>query len=211
MDSKKRVEAGYDQIAGHYLRSKVSSDPLILGVLEDFSRSLPSDAEVLDLGCGAGVPVTQWLSKRYSVTGVDVSRRQIELARQNVPDAALIQSDVTALEFPSDTFHGVVSFYAVIHVPREEQSLLVTHIYQWLKPGGVFLANWATEEWEGEETDWEGWGAPMWWSHYGTERNLKMMTDAGFSIASADVKTSHGETWLWVQAVKPSDQEPMAS
>ncbi len=78
----------------------------------------------------------------------------------------------------------------------------VARIHGWIKPCGAFLANWATEEWEGEEEEWEGWGAPMWWSHYGAEENLGMLRAAGFEIERAETVSSGGETWLWVLARK---------
>ena len=49
---------------------------------------------------------------------------------------------------------------------------------------------------------WEGWGAPMWWSHYGQDENLDMLREAGFEIGTAEVRTSTfaggEERWLWV-------------
>ena len=75
----------------------------------------------------------------------------------------------------------MVAFYSIIHVPREEHPTLLGRIYGWLKPGGVFLATWPFTAWEGEEENWEGWGAPMWWSHYGADENVDMLREAGFS------------------------------
>jgi cyclopropane fatty-acyl-phospholipid synthase-like methyltransferase len=201
MDEHKRlVEVGYDRMAEQYLAAKDADDPTTLAALEALAVGLPEGAAVLDLGCGAGVPVTRWLAARFAVTGVDISARQLELARAQVPGATFIKADMAALDFPPGTFDAVVSFYAIIHVPREEQPGLLAKIHRWLTPGGAFLALWAMSAWEGTEADWEGWGAPMWWSHYDREANLQMLQAAGFAIASADVRTTHGETWLWVLA-----------
>jgi ubiquinone/menaquinone biosynthesis C-methylase UbiE len=205
MDEHKRlVEAGYDRIAEQYLAGKDADDPTTRAALEELARGLPDGAAVLDLGCGAGVPVTQWLAARFAVTGVDISARQLELAREQVPGATFLKADMAALDFPPASFDAVVSFYAIIHVPREEQPALLARIHRWLKPGGAFLALWALGEWEGTEPDWQGWGAPMWWSHYDQATNLQMLRAAGFAIASADVRTHEGETWLWVLARRTS-------
>ncbi|HVD44568.1 MAG TPA: class I SAM-dependent methyltransferase, partial [Rubrobacter sp.] len=84
---RRTVESGYDRMAEHYLATKDPEDPLALAALKDLASLLPSEAAVLDLGCGAGVPVTRWLADRgFVVTGVDVSARQLELARTNVPE-----------------------------------------------------------------------------------------------------------------------------
>jgi ubiquinone/menaquinone biosynthesis C-methylase UbiE len=201
MDEHKRlVEAGYDRIAEQYLAGKDPEAPVTLAALEELAAGLPEGAAVLDLGCGAGVPVTQWLAARFAVTGVDISARQLEMARGRIPGATFIQADMAALDFPPATFDAVVSFYAIIHVPREEQPALLANIHRWLKPGGAFLALWAMSEWEGSEADWQGWGAPMWWSHYDHDANLAMLRAAGFAITSAEVRTTEGETWLWVLA-----------
>ena len=161
---------------------------------------LPDGAAVLDLGCGAGVPVTRWLAERFVVTGVDLSARQIALARQQVPGATFQQADMTLLDFPAGSFAAVVSFYAIIHVPRTAQAALLGRIARWLQPGGRFLATWAVSDWEGSDPDWEGWGAPMWWSHYDGDTNLALLQAAGFTLDWAERITQGGETWLWVLA-----------
>src|SRR4051794_14624944 len=203
MDPKDIVEQGYDKMAERYLESKDAHDPATLAALEDMAHSLPPGAVVLDLGCGPGVPVTRWLSEHgYDVTGVDISARQLELARWQAPGATFIKSDMTTPDFPPGRFDAVVSFYAIVHVPRGEQPALLGRVHNWLKPGGLFLATMATTSWEGSESDWEGWGAPMWWSHYGQEENVDMLRAAGFDISMAEVRTGtfagNEEKWLWV-------------
>ena len=87
-------------MAEQYLATKDHEDPLALTALEDLATLLPREAAVLDLGCGAGVPVTRWLSdKGFAVTGVDVSARQLDLARNYVPEATFIKADMTEVTF----------------------------------------------------------------------------------------------------------------
>jgi SAM-dependent methyltransferase len=199
------VEAGYDRIADHYLASKGPLEPLTAALLEALTRGLAPGARVLDLGCGAGVPVTRWLAGRFTTVGVDFSTRQLALARRHVPGAALVRADMGALEFAPGAFAAAVACYSIIHLPREEQPALIERIARWLKPGGAFLATWATGAWEGEERDWLGWGAPMWWSHYDGETSLALLRRAGFTIEATEDRTGGDETWLWVLARKPME------
>jgi len=205
--AKWTVENGYDRVAEQYLATKKAEDPATLAALMDFARGLPLGAAVLDLGCGAGVPTRRWLAERFAVTGVDLSGRQLELARRHVPAATFVKADMTDLDFEPATFDAVVSLHAVIHVPRAEHPALLDAIRSWLKPGGAFLATWAVGAWEGEEKDWESWGAPMSWSHHDGDTSMNTLRDAGFGIESAQERTSRGargdETWLWVLAKKP--------
>lgn len=113
---------------------------------------------------------------------------------------------MTSLDFEPASFDAVVAFHSIIHVPRAEHAGLLAEIQRWLRPGGAFLATWALGAWEGEEEDWEGWGAPMRWSHYDGETSLALLREAGFATLRAEARTTRGargdETWLWVLAQK---------
>jgi SAM-dependent methyltransferase len=194
------VEAGYDQMAEQYLASKRPLTAEAEALLEQLLESVPADAPLLDLGCGAGVPVTRWLAARRPVTGVDLSSRQLELARQHVPTATFVQADMTAVDFPPSSFGGVVAMHSIIHVPREEHLPLLQRIHRWLRPGGRFLATWPVSAWEGDDPNWLGWGAPMWWSHFDGATNLELLRRAGFAIDVAETRHEQDETWLWVLA-----------
>ena len=205
---RRTVESGYDVMAEQYLATKNGEDPLALEALEDLASLLPPAAAVLDLGCGAGVPVTRWLADRgFAVTGVDVSARQLDLARTHVPEATFVKADMTEVTFRSGSFDAVVAFHSIIHVPRTEHPALLGRIHRWLRPEGAFLATMSLTESEGREENWEGWGAPMVWSHHDAKTNLAMLREAGFGIRSAEARSGGGtgderETWLWVLARK---------
>jgi 2-polyprenyl-3-methyl-5-hydroxy-6-metoxy-1,4-benzoquinol methylase len=207
---RRTVESGYDQMAARYLATKDPEDPLALRALEDLVSLLPSEAAVLDLGCGAGVPVTRWLAdRRFAVTGVDVSARQRELAHTHVPGGTFLKADMTEVVFGFETFDAVVAFHSIIHVPRTEHPALLERIHRWLKPRGSLLATMTITDYEGRVEDWEGWGAPMMWSHYDRKDNVAMLREAGFEIRYAEPRTGVGtgdqtETWLWVLARKSS-------
>jgi cyclopropane fatty-acyl-phospholipid synthase-like methyltransferase len=203
MDRKRQVEQGYDRIAEAYLASKAPLGPETAAWLADLTRDLAPEARVLDLGCGAGVPTTRWLAARHRVVGVDRSAAQLALARREVPVAALVRGDLGEIDFGPGAFAAVVSLYAIIHLPREEHPALLARLARWLAPGGRFLATWPTVAWEGEEANWQGWGAPMWWSHHGAADNLALLRDAGFAIERAETRTEGDETWLWVLARRP--------
>ncbi len=202
------VERGYDRVAESYLATKDPEDPLALSALEDLARDLRPGDPVLDLGCGAGVPATRWLADRgFEVTGVDLSERQLDLARGLVPEATFLKADMTELDFGPGSFAAVVALHSIIHVPREDHPALLENIHRWLPPGGLFLAILTVTDFDGEDRDWEGWGAPMRWSHYDARTNKGMLREAGFDVVHAEPRTGGGtgdeeETWLWVLARK---------
>ena len=167
---------------------------------------LAPGAAVLELGCGAGVPVTARLVERFSVTGVDLSAQQITLARRNVPAATFVHADMTRLELAPASFDAVAAFYSLIHVPRQEHARLLRNAATWLRPGGLLVATLWPRSIEAEfAEDWHG--APMYWSGFDTKTNLQLIAEAGLRLLSADEGTveEFGEpvTFLWVIAEKP--------
>ncbi len=204
MDFKKTVKDGYNAIANRYLaeRTRDSED---VRLLIEFMEQLPENARVLDAGCGAGIPISQMLSERFQVTGVDFSEAQIELAKQNVPNAQFLCQDMTKLDFPESTFDGITSYYAIIHIPRQEHQALLANFHRMLKPGGVALLCLGAEHLL-EAIDEDYLGARMYWSHYDTETYLQMLHGCGFSrIWSRHVTdaTCAGAGHLFVLVQKP--------
>jgi SAM-dependent methyltransferase len=135
---------------------------------------------VLDLGCGCGVPATATLAERFLVTGVDISPVQIERATQLVPAARFLCQDITNAEFPPEGFAAIVSFFAIIHVPVEEQPGIFRKLSRWLRPGGYLMATVGVRAWTGTEDNWHG--APMYWSHADRETYLSWLKEGGFDV-----------------------------
>jgi len=207
VDPKQIVAEGYSRIAERYCawaqetrkeeRAKYTSVLL---------ERLPPGAAVLELGCGAGVPVTHRLVEHFAVTGVDVSDRQIVLARRNVPTATFIHADMTRLEFAPASFDAVAAFYSLIHVPRHEHRALLRNAATWLRPGGLLVATLWPRAIEAEfAEDWHG--APMYWSGFDSKTNTRLIAEAGLRLLNAEEETAEefGEpvTFLWVIAEKP--------
>ncbi|MDQ6714290.1 MAG: class I SAM-dependent methyltransferase [Candidatus Dormibacteraeota bacterium] len=135
---------------------------------------------VLDLGCGCGIPATAILAERYAVTGIDLSPVQIARARRLVPRAKFECADMAKVGFPGQTFAAVVCFYAIIHVPVDEQPAILKNIHRWLKPGGYLLGTVGTSAWTGTENDWHG--APMYWSHADRATYMAWLEETGFEV-----------------------------
>ncbi len=171
----------------------------LLALVEDGS-------ELLELGCGGGSPATLRLEERHRLHGVDISPRQVERARERVPNATFVCADATELELESASFDAVVSLYMLGHVPRAEQAPLLRSIASWLRAGGYLLATMGTADADNEvDADWLG--APMFFASFDEAENRRLLEEAGFELIEAKVipieEPGHGlVSFMWILARK---------
>ncbi len=180
MDPKDIVRNGYDIVAEKYV-SKRFEDLTEMSFLPEFADCIPKGGKVLDLGCGAGIPFTQYLSDRFEATGIDISSKQIDLARKNVPNATFLCGDMTNMKFLNTEFHGVLAFYSIIHVPRDEHNTLFQEIYRILKIDGVVLMSLHSKD-DPESIYDDFFDTKMYWSGFDAKTNLKLLKQVGFHI-----------------------------
>ena len=197
------VKEGYDKIAKKYYQDR----DLFKNQkeIDDFISHLPRGAAVLDIGCGGGVPVLKILvEKGYTTTGVDFSEGMLEIAKENVPEAELIQGNIMETDFEAGTFDGIISTYAVIHIYKTLHPALYQKIFNWLKPGGVMLVSTSRGE-DGEDySTSDYYGVDMVWSHPPASESLQMIRNTGFEIVIERTVTTGDETHLWILAQKPN-------
>lgn len=186
-DQKSLVRQGYDRCAAAYDATRQRDDVPQLALL---TSRLPDGAHILDIGCGAGVPIARLLSEHFNVSGVDISEVMIELARQHVPQANFIQSDIMALDFPAACMDAIVSFYTIFHIPREEHAELFRRIYRWLKPGGYLLVSLAFYD-EPLYIENDFFGVQMAWGNYDLDTYLHLLQSLGFQLLET-TQLGHG-------------------
>lgn len=85
-----------------------------------------------------------------------------------------------AVDFEPGSFSAIVSFFALIHVPVDEQPELIRRLARWLRPGGYLMATVGARAWTGVEESWHG--APMYWSHADRDTYLRWFEDSGLSV-----------------------------
>jgi cyclopropane fatty-acyl-phospholipid synthase-like methyltransferase len=177
------VRRGYDTISvayrsddGQPAASSAEDVSRYAAWVEELASLLPGRAVVLDLGCGAGLPATRQLADRgLRVLGLDFSSVQLDRARQLVPAASFVQADMTAVQLQPGSVDAVVSFYALIHVPLDDQRALFPRIRSWLRNGGYLLAITGADRWTGTDTYL---GAEMFWDLADTATYLRWLTAA---------------------------------
>jgi SAM-dependent methyltransferase len=92
---------------------------------------------VLEVGCGTGCDLLQFAKHGALATGVDITPRHLELARQRVGNlAAVVEGDGRNLPFSDASFDYAYS-HGVLH-HSDEPRKIVEEIFRVLRPGGRF-------------------------------------------------------------------------
>jgi SAM-dependent methyltransferase len=203
-EPKEIVARGYDAIALRYAEWAGKVDSPVMEWVRDLDARLEDDADVLELGCGRGVPATRELARRHRVTGVDISAVQVELARHHVPEASFVHADAMELDVAPASFDAVAALFVFGHVPIEEQAGLISRIGLWLRDGGFFLGTFGAGN-AGEEITVDWLGAPMFFASLGSEAYPPLLHDAGLELVRDEVvmqhEPGHGEvSFRWILA-----------
>ncbi|MBN2010702.1 methyltransferase domain-containing protein [candidate division KSB1 bacterium] len=98
---KTLVRDSYNKCAQKYASSRQENANPELALLID---RLPENANILDIGCGGGVPVAKKLAEHGNVFGIDISQTMIALAQKNVPSGVFTCLDIMQAEFPESFF-----------------------------------------------------------------------------------------------------------
>jgi SAM-dependent methyltransferase len=189
-DPKEIVARGYDAIALRYAEWAGRIRSPALEWLRDLDARLPDGADVLELGCGRGVPGTRELARRHRVTGVDISAVQIELARHHVPEASFVHGDAIELDVAPSSLDAVVALHLFGHLPPHEQRELLRRLAGWLRQGGLLLATFGAGD-PGEEVDEDWLGAPMYFASLGGNSYLPLLRESGLEVVREEVVVQH--------------------
>ena len=88
--------------------------------------------------------------------GIDLSPEMVKFARRLNPDISFERGDMLALDLPDDSLNGIVSFYAIIHLKREDVIRALKEMCRVLKPGGRLLLSFHGGEGELHREEWYG-------------------------------------------------------
>src|SRR5947209_4272168 len=131
----------YDYIAERWhsnIRGKTYVDR-VLGYVDKILEGLPAGSKVLDLGCGTGNLIAGYLvQKGFRVVGVDQSKKMLEIAKSEVPEADFIHADMVEIEF-NEKFLAAIAWDSVFHVERKHHSAIYRKLANALEIGGRLL------------------------------------------------------------------------
>ncbi|MGZ5201546.1 MAG: class I SAM-dependent methyltransferase [Telluria sp.] len=128
---------GWESIAAEFVaaRSDVGSD-----IVRKWAAHLRVGGDVLDIGCGSGVPISSTLKEEgLQVFGIDASPTLVSMFRRRIEGANAACETVQESSFFGRTFDGVVAVGLMFLLSEDDQRKLIGKVGKALNPGGRFL------------------------------------------------------------------------
>jgi SAM-dependent methyltransferase len=100
---------------------------------------LPAGKEILDIGCGAGEPIADYMiAEGYNVTGIDSSPTLISFCRSRQPNHRWLVADMRTLALGM-RFTGLIAWDSFFHLTPEDQTLMFPIFRAHAAPGAGLL------------------------------------------------------------------------
>lgn len=109
-------------------------------VVRQWARLLPPGGEIVDIGCGSGVPVSLALADEgLAVFGVDASPTLLAMFQERFPHAQVACEVAQCSSFFGRQFDGAIAVGLMFLLSEPDQKKLIERVGQALRPGGRFL------------------------------------------------------------------------
>jgi SAM-dependent methyltransferase len=107
-------------------------------LMKPYLDKLADNAILLDGGCGLGDWTAYFGSSDFNITGVDISKKTVELLNQRFPDINFITGDIRNLDLPDNSVDAYFSWGVFEHFEEGLQPC-IKEALRILKPGGVLF------------------------------------------------------------------------
>jgi len=199
------IASAYDRTADKWRASRPDAlYPSLARLLDVALATVPPGAHVLDVGCGAAVPLTRALVARgYRTTGLDFSRELLTIARREVPSATFVFGDMRSVTSHAlgGPFECIVAWDSVFHVPRRDHAAVFARFASWLVPGGIILLSLGGSA--GEFTS-EMLGETFSYSSFEPAESLRLLECAGFEVVHSEIDDPQSRGHFSIIATIPS-------
>jgi SAM-dependent methyltransferase len=182
------VRASYDAVADNYVAMVGDPGPWLRSALDAFAEQVRGIGPVLDAGCGPGWIADYLHRGGVDVSGIDLSPRMIELARQQYPAVSFDVASVTEVTPEPGSLGGVLGWWSWFNLPREWLPRVIMVMARSLRSGGQLIIG--THRGDGDHLRTRCYGdVPVeWTTHlYQPEEVSSLFVDAGLEVV-ADIR-----------------------
>ena len=137
------MEEKYNTLEYYNKNAKIYCEQTLEGNMQEnydkFLQHLPSNAYILDFGCGSGRDSKYFIEKGYKVKAIDGSIEMCKLASK------YINQEVICMNFEElkdiNTYDGIWACSSILHVEKENLSNILNKMINGLKFNGIIYTS----------------------------------------------------------------------
>ncbi len=174
----------YNAIAQEWDAARTKLHGRERALFDTFLTGLETPSHILDLGCGTGRPIAEYLlNQGHTLTGVDQAENLLDIARKRYPQARWIESTIEDFD-NSERYAGIVCWDALFHIERGLHESLLGKMARLLQPRGR-LALTVGGSAHPAFTD-TMFGQPFFYDSYPPEEFEALLKQQGFTLVAAE-------------------------
>jgi len=170
---------GYETNATTFIRCRSKGvNGVGAALVRQWAKSLPPNATVLDVGCGAGDPISKALvDEGLTIYGIDASPSMVQIFRQNFPNSPVACEAAEDSSYFNRQFDAIIAWGLMFLLPAETQEIVIQKMANALYAGGklLFTAPSQKMKWEDAITEIES-------VSLGAEKYRELIAASGLSI-----------------------------
>ena len=199
-NESKNVFKVYNKIANWFAENKCV-DLIEQNYIKALISEIKSNADVLDIGCGTGKPILEYLlNKNLNIIGVDASKEMLTIARNNFPTTEFVLEDMRKLAL-NKKFDAIIAWHSFFHLPAADQPKMFEIFESHIKPKGILLFTSGSER--GEAWGING-GENLFHASLNTDEYQQLLKKHNFEVLNHIVNDENcGGATVWMAKYNP--------
>ena len=187
----KSVIDDYNDIAIEY-SEEFDNDTSDNKYIDKFLQCL-NGKKILDVGCGTGRDCKYIEQKGYDVIGIDISKEMLKIAKEKYPKGKFAIMDMTNIDYPDNTFDGIMANCSLFHIPEELLSQTIESFKRVLKNNGkLFLILQEGNESKMVEEPYRH-GVYVYMNYFSKKNIEQLLEEHNFKIDKIDIEKSFNQ------------------
>ncbi len=193
-NNTKKVETirTYDLSAREMAKKFENIGPRVLDIDKTFSYVEKENPVTLEIGCGNGRDAREILKHTKEYTGLDISQKMIEIAKEGSPEATFLVADIENCNIPKN-LDVVFSFASLLHSDKNAVKNILQNIRESLHMGGVVFISLKEDEYQ-QKTKTDEFGTRTYYFY--TPELIEELAGSGYKALYKDRQDLRGQKWF---------------
>ena len=156
--------------------------------VDRFLKYLNKNATILDIACGTGELLKYYSDKGFVSTGIDVAEEMVNISRNKVPNAKVIEMSLYNIDKLEEKFDGISATFALVHIPKEKIEEFIKDIREMLNDRGIFFTVFTTSLKEGLQEEPLDKTCKYYAVNYSKDEISNILINNGFEILGCEAE-----------------------